>query len=388
MSTGLVVNELNVMKARLVSLTAISVVALALPATAQTMSNDCIEGETLGLVGVPDIVPTGTGNAGDPYVYDVSGIDLDMDAYDFLHNVQFPERIDMTLYADSVTNGTGGNINFSGPGKNANGADLRGVVLINTTNDLAIRSATLSITNNVRGNGGHLTLISSFGSITVSEEIDTRSGAQGNPSQEMGGNVLLSAASGNVTVEGSIQTMGRTAGSVVVTGQNVSVGGNISTDGPSIGLYSVIAGDISITALNGDVVVGGWCSADTNDNIKGGTLGDLTISATNGSISLGNLDVRLVENISLMALTTATITGLIEGLIVEVAGGNVAGAFDTDANSDVHYFSDRQQVVGLKGNFNIHNLAGTDTGYDLVDDAARCHLRASHPSPLEMGTGA
>jgi len=188
-----------------------------------------------------------------------------------------------------------------------------------------------------------------------------------------GGIINLTAANGPVTVGGFIDVHAeRNVGSVTLSGTSVSINGS---DGSGISVYTdsrndteASAGatdgnDINITATSGDVTIAGGLDLSSGVNGPANNEGDLTISAVNGSITLGSLDFDLLDDVTLNASAAGmvTVTG-------DLLGASLSG-LTTDSflsvTSDVLYDKDVAANSYLSGSTYDIWLGGSESQYDL-----------------------
>lgn len=239
-------------------------------------------------------------------------------------------------------------------------------------------------------NAGDLNLTATNGSIVVAGDILSDSG------QGYGGPVALNA-SGDIIVGGTVDVDGKrySAGSVtMMAGGNITVTGAVTaampldpvaspedggpitiTAGGAISLTDVDshtiginvtddAGNIAITSTTANVTITGVINAHSDTGING----HLNISAPDGIITIGDLDVDNFNVITFDAGRQGLIvTGRIDGLIV--GSGTVKGGFKTDSLSgDILYSEDANTHYPLAGNYRILDKdTDADTGYMLVN---------------------
>jgi hypothetical protein len=249
------------------------------------------------------------------------------------------------IYAGSITN-RGGLINVrSDSGKDVN-------LQLHAANTIFLTTLVTGF-NHINNSTPSVT-IDSGSSVTITDKIQTEKVSTIDRSSTVAGNITITAATGNITLKDILA--------------RCTCAGNLTDNG----------GAIALTAVSGNVVVSGQIDSYS---LTSTLRGNLTISATNGAITLANLDVGLVRNISLKAGTAVSITNLITGLTVDNGAGKVTGPFlATTTSNNITYHSTIQTTLGLKGNYNIFKLDGTtDVGYDLID------LDADLPGVADVG---
>ncbi|MEM7391013.1 MAG: hypothetical protein AAF492_01595, partial [Verrucomicrobiota bacterium] len=134
-----------------------------------------------------------------------------------------------------------------------------------------------------------VTLNASAGNVTVQGRINAFS--VGPNSGDIGGQVAISAPSGDVVVDGGIFAHGGAQASnpMNIDGESVSIGmalnEGIRLDTKTGDLGD--AGDLTITATAGDILIGGTIDTHAFTNSTADDAGRVTLSAVNGRIEVG-----------------------------------------------------------------------------------------------------
>jgi hypothetical protein len=129
--------------------------------------------------------------------------------------------------------------------------------------------------------------------------------------------------------------------------------------------YGYNGGAISITASNGDIAVAGGLRARRGSASY--THGNLTLSAPNGSITVGSLDAAVVNQIYLQAGHAITVTGVLTNFTVSESPKKFTFPTSGSAVSgDIVYYSRWNSAIPLAGTYDIY-IAGAPTGFKLKD---------------------
>lgn len=336
---------------------------------------------------------SGDGGSGTPYLHGTYSDNLDMDEFQIFANTNDLDAIYYEFNIGTLTYDTnsvdGGLINFSGIGD-------RPVLTIDATNTITIRAIDSSSTGHVSAVRQVVNLYATNG-ITVHEGIDARS-IDGLGGARCGGIGIYSG--GPVVIGGELKTgPNRYPGDIEVIGASINLGSNIRTH--KGGSDSADPADVMLNATDGGVVVNGWIGAwGANDGrghvtILSGGGGDVTISsgitnsittvavtktncggdvsitsdgditigglidscayvpegnysypgslylsASNGAITLADLDVSLHSNITFTALDNTTITNNLLGLNDYLSGDYVTRFTNTTITGDIVYNPD------------------------------------------------
>jgi hypothetical protein len=224
--------------------------------------------------------------------------------------------------------------------------------------------------------GGAITVTGS--SVNLSN-VNTRARTNWDAGSGGGGAVNITA-NGTITVNGYITTAivttsGRNAGAVTLTADgSITVSGttnSISIETRCAQTTSTRGGAANITVLstNGDITITGGLDASHGSGAltKRGTI---SLSATNGSITIGSLNTNLFKTISLRAGTgtyhSIYVTGVLTNFGVSESPSK-RFTFPTNCvvGNDI-YYSLANNGAGLSGTYDIY-VATQDTGKDLKE---------------------
>lgn len=229
-------------------------------------------------------------------------------------------------------------------------------------------------------NGGDLTLTATGGGIATGP-IDT---SAFHVNGRTGGKVTIlsdaevSVASIDASVARISTNLNTDAGGPIeiMAGNDVTVAGAIKTyvsnaNTNSAGTLRSRSGDITITSANGNIGIGGAIDASHPDPMWDGTnyMGNLTLSAVNGSNTLASLNVDHVNEITLIAASGkgTLIIGPLEGLGSDIGDSDidrftsVVGDvyYDDEVPENAYLNSQTYPIVNsVGGPFNLMPLAG------------------------------
>ena len=207
--------------------------------------------------------------------------------------------------------------------------------------------------------GGAVTVVGT--DISVSN-INTRSAYE----YKAAGAVMLTAT-GTVSVGGYITTaniglggaVSITAdGSIAVAGTTNGVGIETRATMSNGGYYG---GNITLVSSNGDITVTGGFDASADYGVT--RRGTISLSATNGGITVGSLDANLFKTISIQAAAgrPVYVTGAITNFSVSESPKTITFPAGSVIGNDIYYRLKENTAIPLSGKYAI--FSGTsDTG--------------------------
>ncbi len=293
---------------------------------------------------------------------------------------------------DILINGRLNTFSFSQPGAidGKNGGDI---TLSAELGDISTLGDLKSFSSSADGNsssGGTISIIANSGNILVEGTLETNSSANNDTGN--GGNILLSSESGNILINGILRASSQSDNGSSGLGGNISISsgsGNIVTNGRLVTFSFVPSspmnvgnadngGDIAISSDTGNIVLNeriNSFSSSSSGNASSG--GKITISAELGDIStFGDL-----ESFSSSAVGNSNSGGTIS---IIANSGNILVEGTLEANSSAN------NDAGNGGNILISSESGNIVANDILRASSQSMNGSSGPGgniSISSGSG-